>query len=504
MTAHTLTIDDATLDKFVNYMKYKYTWNRDPIGFKIENTSSDPKVTRIDRTGEAFNPTADFFYNHELYYMPKVLLSAAGVKTEGEDLIGSNLDFTGAAGDAMVWCNNAKVKYWYESDSDTQFYLYAPFDINHPGFDYHPSCRAGGGTLRDHFYTGAYEASMGVNSSGNKILRSITGAQPWTGGEIRSLAFTSGGPTAFTKGELLTGAVSGATGYVVSFYVSSGTWAGGDAAGIVYLSLPGVATATATAFQSGSLNGSVSGVDCATASGAATVLPLTIDNALTYAANKGAGWTISNVYGVSLLRGLFYTQYGTRNSQTAIGPGVVNLASGAGFAGKNTGADSIDTLGTSFGTGSGSGTNGSTPIKWNNIENLWGNCWKFLAGLNVMADGSCRITKQDGTGTIAGTLPAGSYETLPGTLPLTDNYISKIQTDELGALTFSPLQVSGTSTTGLCDFYNHSILNPALVFSGGPWYGGLVAAGIGDWYANGAPSGSGRDIGARLVYIPQA
>ena len=101
--------------------------------------------------------------------------------------------------------------------------------------------------------------------------------------------------------------------------------------------------------------------------------------------------------------------------------------------------------------------------------------------------------------TIAGTLPAGSYETLPTTLPLTDNYVSKFQTDKLGALTFTPAETSGSATTGACDYYYHSALNSRIVLSGGFWNSSLPA-GVGARNANNTPLLSSRDTGARLVF----
>ena len=78
------------------------------------------------------------------------------------------------------------------------------------------------------------------------------------------LSFTSGS-TEFTVGETLTGATGGATGVVVNYYLlntGGGSWAAGDAAGVVWLS-----SVTGT-FQSEDLNGSTAGANCATASGA--------------------------------------------------------------------------------------------------------------------------------------------------------------------------------------------------------------------------------------------
>jgi len=499
MTAHILTIDDATLDKYVNYLKYQYSWNSDPIGFMIENASSDPKVTRIDKNENEFNPDPDFFYNHELFQWPKCLLSEAGVQTDGDDYIGTGLDITGASGDVMAYIPNGQYMYRYEEDADVQIYKWAPFYSNHRGFDYHPHCYAGGGTLHDHFYVGVYIAGL-KDDNGTLKFNSCTGVQPWTGGEMYSLAFTSGS-TEFTVGETLTGATSTAYGIVVDYNVSSGTWAGADAAGTVYL------RQTSGTFTGEDLNGSVAGSDCASISGTATSLSLTIDNALQYAANKGAGWTISDIYSLSWIQGLLYTQWGTRNSQTAIGKGIVDLPTGAGYAGLLNGANNINLNIDSHGNGMGDGTDGLTPVSCNNLNDLWGECWEFIAGINLYnSDGSYRVTKQGGTGVLAGTLPEGSYETGAGTIPLVDGYFSTVQTDPLGGILFIPATVGDVNsgdTKGFCDYLYSPRYNPSSVLSGGSWAFGLKA-GVGYRSSSYMPSISYQTIGARLKYIPQS
>lgn len=497
-------IQDITeFDKYINYVKLQYATNREPVGIEIDNSASSPTVQRIDRNGEPFTPDADFFHNHEIWgSMYLCTLTPGGVPTYKLLPNGEGLDLTGAAGDLMVRQPNIQCR--YELDGTKQRFWAAPFDSNHPYYNYHPHCYSGG-TLHDHFFGGAYEASMGVDASGNKILRSITGAQPWTGGELRSLAFTSGGPTAFTKGEQLTGATSGATGYIVDFYVSSGTWAGGDAAGTVYLSLPGVAVSTATAFVNNDIlmTGVDPGFDSATASGAATALPLTIDDALAYAANKGTGWTITDINARSLIQLLYYIQTGTRNSQTASGQGISNFLLGSGFAGKDTGSDSIDTRVDPWGNGIGDGLDGQVAVSYNNYRNLWGNCWEMVSGINIMADRTCRVTNRDYAGTIAGTLPEGSYETLYGTVPSIDGYISKIQTGDRGALIFAPLLCGGSSSTEFCDSYYQIALDHEIVLSGGGWAEGSNC-GLLTWNTTSTPLNSDFNAGCRLKFIPQS
>lgn len=72
------------------------------------------------------------------------------------------------------------------------------------------------------------------------------------------IKFTSGS-VEFTAGETITGATDGATAVVVNWYEDSGTWAGGDATGVVWVS-----TVVGTFNASENLNGSTGGDNMAT------------------------------------------------------------------------------------------------------------------------------------------------------------------------------------------------------------------------------------------------
>ena len=197
-----------------------------------------------------------------------------------------------------------------------------------------------------------------------------------------------------------------------------------------------------------------------------------------------------------------YIEFGTLDIQAALGKGVVDLASGTGFAGKNTGADSIDSLLAENGTGTGSGTNGQTPICWRGKENPYGNCFKFNIGANFYLDGSVRLLKRDGTGTPSVTLATGSYETVTGPVGLTNGPISATLQDEVSNLAFIPSSVAGGgSGYYLCDYWAAPSANGNVLRAGGTW-SDSVFAGPGFRSAAGSTSYSNRTLSARLEFYP--
>ncbi len=230
----------------------------------------------------------------------------------------------------------------------------------------------------------------------------------------------------------------------------------------------------------------------------------TMDDAELYA-NNITGTIKSgceNIWNTPASQLLMYIEYATTDLQTALGKGVVDLPSGTGFAGKNTGADDIDSRLAENGTGTGSGTNGQTPICWRGKENPYGNCLKYNIGANFYLDGSVRLLKRDGTGTPSATLAAGSYETVTGPAGLTNGYISATLQDEVSNLAFIPKSVAGGgSAYYLCDYWYAPTANGNILLAGGGWSNAL-AAGPGCRFAYMTPSISFRYIAARLEFYP--
>jgi hypothetical protein len=398
----------------------------------------------------------------------------------------------------LVEIPTASVKYEYVDSRYHRYYI-VPSTNETPFYTKHPSCQQRGGVARSKIYHSAYEASLKLDTSGNIKLQSIAGKQPFTGAGIYKLAFTSGGTTQIQVGNTITGGTSTATGIVEATHLSSGTWAGGDAAGFLYIRQKTGTFVTGEPIL-------VSSVDLGTTGDSGTAVNLNLTLAEGYANAIGSGFGIVNIWTKRYIDMLQIIEAGTLNIPSVFGRGIVELASGTGFAGKLTGADSIDSRIDINGTGSGSGTDGQTPIKWRGIENLYGNVWKHVVGFNVFTDGSYRLLKRDGTGAIAEIMASGSYETGTETISTADGYIVTITSEELGALAFVPKSAGTTgasSSTYFCDkHYGPSSANNSSLYSGawqtvsesGPFL-------MSNSSINGANNAA---LGTHFEYIPQA
>lgn len=241
----------------------------------------------------------------------------------------------------------------------------------------------------------------------------------------------------------------------------------------------------------------------------------TLDEAETYANNKGAGFGVCNAWTYADIKLRMAIEYGTWDIPSVLGLGVTSKLSGTGFAGVNTGADSIDSyLGTN-GTGTGTGVNGETPVCWRGLENIsGGNVFEFMMGLNMFHSsgtdgegqaytaGSYRVIKASGTGTMAAVLTNGNYLTGSATVPnASDNYISALQTNDSGAKLFMPAANAGSNATYLCDTFYYPRYDPSLVLHGGSWSMG-TNAGPFCMFASAASNYNNRATGCRLEYYP--
>ena len=445
------------------------------------NVAANGTVTNVG------SPTRDGSAGRTMVRIPKFWIKAEEKKVIAGTEWKQSLDTWGRLIDANIPNDGVHSYKW----------LISP--VAKPGFEVHPAFNQRVvSPPADYIHVAAYEATL-MDDAGTLKLDSKTGEQPWTGYSnnvkdgMLSIPYNSGS-TEFTVGETLTGATSGHTGVVVDYDLASGTWGGGDAAGTVY-----VKQATG-AFQAENLNGSTGGANMASATGAGTGLPFTIGNARTYASNIGTGWGLMSIWTLSAIQMLYIVEYGSMDSQTQIGRGIVDKASGTGFAGEVTGFDSIDTNLGANGTGTGTGTDGLTPVAYRWMENLWGNTWTFIDGYNAV-DAEYRLINRDGSGTFADTLAGGDYEASDAVPITTDGYISDIVFETLLKYQLFAAAVVGSSSTYIPDYwYAHDAGETNIALAGGSW-ANTAGAGLAYLGSGYVASYSSRTISARAEAI---
>lgn len=424
------------VNRLVEFVERPYSG--DVIGFEWDASSSSPALRRIDGGGRYITslPT-DYFDKHLIFDRRRCTRDrTTGVIMLSTNGRGDGLALDGSEGDVLV----RKPKYYYKFECEYPSYRWLFSAEPHAGFTVWPAFMQRGDpqnpTAADFLYSGAYEA-YGYVDGGEFKLGSAAEKKPVTGNSGTDSDHADWDPYP----------------------------------GLVNPNVPGITLSREGEF--------------------------TLSIAEKCASLVGTGMGITNFWDYVGDQLLMYLEFGTFDIQSALGRGVTELPSGTRFAGKYTGADSIDSRLTENGTGTGDGVDGRTPVCWRGIENPYGNIWKFIIGANFNI-GAYRLIKRDGTGTLAATLAAESYEEGTGT-PLTSGYISALLEDELGGLAIMPSAAGGSDSTYLCDYWYKPTGSGRILLAGGDWHGARYA-GPGFRFANCTVSFSGRSDGSRVEF----
>ncbi|MCR0568373.1 hypothetical protein MKC54_09230 [[Clostridium] innocuum] len=237
------------------------------------------------------------------------------------------------------------------------------------------------------------------------------------------------------------------------------------------------------------------------ASGAAQQLTRT--NARQAAQANGAGWQLRDCFAAYSTLLLFLIEYNTFNTQAAIGRGVVDVTDdGASNLSIKTGYTS--SLGNT--SGSAEGVNGKVSVSYRGEENIWGNIWDWLEGINVNRDSANHVHEiyyaDHGYADNIGTAP---YKKFNASVSETEGYVSAFCYEADGDMDamFIASETKAADNWGLCDYFYRNVN-----------YKGWLAALLGGRWNNGSQAGAGcldlataasyrsRSIGARVLYVP--
>ena len=226
---------------------------------------------------------------------------------------------------------------------------------------------------------------------------------------------------------------------------------------------------------------------------------LTRANARALAHNRGTGWEIQTAASASASQMLMLVEYASFNMQEKIGVGVTSkVDDGATSMTEITGAT------TNLGNASGAvmNANNFNVVTYRGEENLWGNIWTFVDGMNINAKGIHKLYVADHA--FADSVLDGAYKDTGITLAKANGYVSAFGYNEAFDWLFVTSEVLGNSSLPVGDYFwqNHTYNAVMIALLGAHWNDG-ADAGAFCWNVHGAPSSRARYIGARPVYFPK-
>ncbi|GKH50373.1 hypothetical protein CE91St46_14840 [Eubacteriales bacterium] len=226
---------------------------------------------------------------------------------------------------------------------------------------------------------------------------------------------------------------------------------------------------------------------------------LTRSNTRSLCTNRGEGWQLHNIFALAVTQWLILIEYASFDSQLHIGKGVSSLADGSGNMALITGATS------SLGNGSGipdGGEDGKCSVSYRGEENLWGNIWTWLDGINFYNTATDSTVFVKGFGAMTDDTSEG-YTALAFSAIKSSGYISAFGIDESMAEVFIPTALGGSTNLPVGDYFWNSNTGWRVAILGGSWN---IGSYCGAWYlyANYASSYRYRYVSGRLLYVPQS
>lgn len=229
---------------------------------------------------------------------------------------------------------------------------------------------------------------------------------------------------------------------------------------------------------------------------------LTRKNTRILAENRGSGWEQAYAATISASQLLMLIEYASFDMQKAIGNGVANKTDDG-----STSMTEITGATVNLGNASGSVTNanGYNIVSYRGEENIWGNIWAWIDGMNeenpatfAAGDvGTLYIADHD----FADDSKESPYKNTGIHPDYGNGYISAFGYSEEFDWLFIPAEHTGNSSLPVGDYFWNSNSGWRVTLLGGRWHYG-ANAGAFYWYLSSAASHRYRDVGGRLVYVP--
>lgn len=226
---------------------------------------------------------------------------------------------------------------------------------------------------------------------------------------------------------------------------------------------------------------------------------LTRANVRKLAQKRGAGWQQSYAATISATQLLFLVEYAKFNMQDILGPGATGKTDdSASNLAEPTGATA--TLGNQ--SGRVTNNNNIQMISYRGEENLYGNIWKFIDGINVMANGihAAYVADHD----FSEKKSAGSYTDVGFTLAKTSGYVSAFGYSQDFDWLFLTSETTGNSSVPVGDYFwqNYTATDDGgwRTVQLGAYWGHDFSAGGFYWSVGSLSVNRSRFLSSRLVY----
>ena len=219
-------------------------------------------------------------------------------------------------------------------------------------------------------------------------------------------------------------------------------------------------------------------------SGVASQVSTNITDFRTQATGKGTGWQQLDYHYLILLL-LYFVEYADYNMQTKVGFGNVSTSAQINSGG-------CDDLGMKSGC---LANDKAHAVIYRGIENLWGNIWQFMDGVNIK-DNQVYINYNPST-YVVDTF-TDDYKALSYVCANANGWQKSTGYDSENPLVGFPTAVGGGDNTYMCDYYSQNSGN-RIALVGGAWSDDLACGAYFSFYVDSSVSYT--YIGARLLKI---